>query len=96
LGYTVPAGGAIGITVTLWEFTENQAGQSITYVTTTALTAVPAMSPRLGSYTIDAATGQNPMDIATVLIASGVLTQSMMKQVADSWRTTLAKRGITA
>jgi hypothetical protein len=96
VGYTVPAGGGIGIIPAIWEFTENQAGQSATYTTTTALTAQPAMSPRLGAHTIDAAPGQNPVDIAWAFVASGVLTQTVMAQLAAAVRPWLARRGITA
>jgi hypothetical protein len=94
-GYTYAGGGGIGTTCNLWEFTENQAGQSVTYNLAAAITAQPAMSPHFGITSVEGAGNQSPTDVAWGLIAKGVLSQATMSALAASVRPWLARRGIT-
>jgi hypothetical protein len=93
-GYTVGAGGLIGATATIWEFTENQAGQGAPYTLTVNNTAQPAMSPHIGVTSAENALAQAPVDVAWAFVAQGVLSQAAMAALAAAVRTWLARRGI--
>jgi len=93
--YTVPAGAASGTPTMGWEFTENQAGASVSFnLTATLAVPVPAMSPHFGAHSVENVLAQAPIDVAWGLIVQGVLSQSTMAALAASVRPWLARRGI--
>ena len=97
VGYTVPATAAIGLQTVGWDFTDNQAGQSVAATLTgTLLVPNPAMSPHLGTDSTDNALGQGMIDCSWSMLAKAVLTQSAMAQIAASARAWLSRRLITA
>lgn len=96
VGFTSPAGGLLGATFSIWEFTENQAGQSASAALIANITGipVPAMSPHFGAHSVESSVGQGSIDVAWGMIAQTVLTQSAMAAIASSVRLWLGRRGI--
>jgi hypothetical protein len=93
--YTVPAGAASGTPTMAWEFTENQAGASVSFnLSSTLAVPVPAMSPHFGAHSVEGALSQGPIDIAWGMITQAVLSQATMAALAASVRPWLARRGI--
>jgi len=78
----------------LYEFTENQAGQTTTYAGLTGLASIPAMTAHFGMLSVEAAVTNGPSDIAFGYVGSGVMTQANLAALAASVRPYLARRGI--
>lgn len=94
VGFTQPAGGLSGSNVIGYEFTENQAGQSLSYTLTTNVTGIPVppMSLHLGWHPTENTVAQGPCDYSWLMIAKGVLTMPAMAAIAASARVWLARR----
>lgn len=91
----VPAGASTGLVQTGWEFTENQAGQSVSGTLGSSYnTAVAGLSPHLGCHTNDNTAGFGPIDVAWAMVAQSALSQVTMAAIATSVRAILARRQI--
>ena len=89
----VPANPVIGVNVTVWEFTENLAGQSIQRALTANLAvSSPLQSPHIGAHSTDNPAGQGGVDVSWSMVAQSPLSQATMAAIAASARTWLAKR----
>jgi hypothetical protein len=78
----------------VYEFTENQAGQSAGPYNPTGLTVNAAMTTHFGCAPVSTATTQGPVDIAFGFVCTGAMTQANLAALAASVRPWLARRGI--
>jgi hypothetical protein len=93
LAFTSSGGSAP--TWNLYEFTENQAGQVVSYSGLSGLIAIPAMTTHFGQLSVEAAVTNGPVDVAFGYVGTGPMSQANLAALAASVRPYLARRGIS-
>lgn len=79
----------------LYDFTENQAGQSVSYSGLTGLIAIPAMTTHFGQLSTENSVVNGPVDVAFGYVGTGPMSQVNLAALAASVRPYLARRGIS-